>query len=170
MCFCFSTPFRWGKSCVSLSYLLFMGSFKPPRLEENLVTVQPLVGPSPCPSSALCCLSQPLASKKMPSLSYIMMSFSPPAPHILGKAEIRECANGEKETCLLLCGRIEGGGGQVGVGQGCGGALPSREKRREGLNYSRYTNKVKTESEKQWVHFALCLTCLTSSTPACLYF
>lgn len=35
-----------------------------------------------------------------------------------------------------------------GSGLGGGGALPSREKRREGLNESRYTNKVSTESER----------------------
>lgn len=112
--------FRWGKSCVSLSYLLFMGSFKPPRLEENMVTVQ-LFGSLP----HLWCLPQPPASKKMPSQSCIMIFFSPPPPpppHILGKAEIRECANGGKRNLsVALC---EDSGSGLG-----GGGLCQAEKR-----------------------------------------
>lgn len=75
--------------------------------------------------SHLWCLSQPLASKKMPSQSCIMIFFSPPPPpppHILGKAEIRECANGGKRNLsVALC---EDSGSGLG-----GGGLCQAEKR-----------------------------------------
>lgn len=130
-----------------------------------MVTVQLLwVPPTPW------CLPQPLASKKMPSRSCIMIFFcSPPPPsppHILGKAEIREGANGgeKKPVCCFVWG--------FGVGVGRWGALPSREKRREGLKAKIkqiYKQSINWKWEK-WVHFTLCLMCFTSFTPASLYF